>query len=437
MHIRRPSWYEGNIPWLLAARATRSFSQSLLVVVVPLYVAAAHYSALQVGYLLSIAMIGSTGMTLLVGVLSDRFGRKLILIVVAATGAIGAAAFAFTTQFWVLAVMSALASIRGGGAGSGGGFGPFYPAEQALIAGSSSNKDRNAVFSSLSLVGVIAAAAGSAVAALPGILHGHFSMSAIDSYHPVFWIAALTGLSVALLSLPLREKPPAPRPTIVKKADTSISTWGLIGRLWLTNGINGLVMGIVGPFLTYWFALRYGVGTTQIATLYTLVNLLTAFSYIFAPRIAASMGAVRAIVFTRLGSVVLMAGMAIAPTFFVASAAYALRVMVNSIGMPIRQSFVMGIADERSRSRVAAVGNLPAQAIGMASPTLASYLIQAVSEEAPVWLATIALAINAGLFALLFRDVKPPEEQESKEIQMPALTEAISGDGVISESERT
>jgi MFS family permease len=205
MHIQRPSWYYGNIPWLFATRAVRSFSQAMLVVVVPLYVAAAGYSILQVGYLLSIAMVGSTAMTLLVGILSDRFGRKIVLIAIAALAAVGSAVYALNTRFWVLALMSALASVRGGGAGSGGGFGPFYPAEQALIAGSSPDRHRNTVFSSLSLVGVLAGAAGSVVAALPGILRKRLGMSAVVSFHPVFWIAAVSGFLVVLLTLPIHE----------------------------------------------------------------------------------------------------------------------------------------------------------------------------------------------------------------------------------------
>jgi MFS family permease len=406
--MRLPAWYTGNVPWLFATRAARSFSLALLVICVPLYVAAAGYSTLQVGYLLSITLAGSTVMTLMVGVLSDRYGRRSLIMIIAGFAAVGSAVYAFTTRFWVLALMAALASIRGGGAGSGGGFGPFYPAEQALVAGSSPDASRNAVFSTLSLLGVLAGAAGSAVAVLPGILRRQFGFAALDSYHPVFWIAAAASLAVIVLALPIREQAvvttgPAKRPRL--------PTRGLIGRLWVTNGINGLVIGVVGPFLTYWFALRYGVASTEIAALYLVANLMTVLSYLAAPRIARRLGAVRAIVFTRLGTVVFMAGLALAPTFLLAAVAYTIRVMVNSIGMPIRQSFVMGVAKEESRSKVAAFGNLPSRATGMIAPAAASHLIQAVSEAAPIWMATIALAINAGLFALFFKNVKPPEEE--------------------------
>ena len=83
MHIHRPEWYTGNVPWLFATRAIRSFSQAMLVIVVPLYASAAGYSTLQIGYLLSIALAGSTGMTILVGIFSDRYGRKTLLIIIA------------------------------------------------------------------------------------------------------------------------------------------------------------------------------------------------------------------------------------------------------------------------------------------------------------------------------------------------------------------
>ena len=408
MRLSRPTWYAGNVPWLLTGRIARSFSQAVLVIAVPLYVSAAGYSTVQVGYLLSLALLGSTVLTLIVGIFSDRYGRKLMLMAIAALGIVGASVFSVTTTFWVLAVMAGIAAVRGGGAGSGGGFGPFYPAEQALIAESSSDRQRNTVFSTLSLVGVLAAALGSAVMVIPDILQEHH-IGAVESYRPIFWIAAFVSFAVLLLTLPIREKHQPP--TAPKNSGTKISTWKLIGRLWLTNGVNGFFIGVIGPFLTYWLAARYGATATAIATLYLVANLLTAFSYLAAPAIAHRFRSVPTIIVTRLGTVVLMAGMALAPTFFWAFLTYTLRIMVNSISIPIRQSFVMGISEEQGRSRVAAFGSLPAQGTGVVSPTIASHLMQSVSAAAPIWMATGASAINAVLWTLFFRKVKPPEEE--------------------------
>jgi len=121
MRLSRPTWYAGNVPWLLTGRIARSFSQAVLVIAVPLYVSAAGYSTVQVGYLLSLALLGSTVLTLIVGIFSDRYGRKLMLMAIAALGIVGASVFSVTTTFWVLAVMAGIAAVRGGGAGSGGG----------------------------------------------------------------------------------------------------------------------------------------------------------------------------------------------------------------------------------------------------------------------------------------------------------------------------
>lgn len=73
---------------------------------------AAGYSTLQVGYLLSIAMLGSTGMTLLVGISFDRYGRKPVLMAIAALAAIGTGVHALTTSFWLLSAMQLIGKIK-------------------------------------------------------------------------------------------------------------------------------------------------------------------------------------------------------------------------------------------------------------------------------------------------------------------------------------
>lgn len=397
--------------WLLAGRAVRSFSQAFLVVAVPLYVAAAGYSTMQVGYLLTTASLGSVAFVMLIGLYADRYGRRRVMLVLAALSAFGATAFALTTRFWVLALAAGLASVgRGGGAGSGGAWGPFYPAEQALVADATSHRDRNAAFGGLSFVGVLAGALGSLAAGLPQVAHDAWHLGWLPSYRLLFWLAVVTAIAFFLLVLPLHEtvKPQrAQEPVHLFTAETR----SLIGRLWLPNAVNGFGWGLLGSFLTYWLYVRFGVGPAALGTLFTLVNLVAALPLLGAAVVARRLGAVATVVVTRVLSVAFFLAMVLAPTFTLASAFYLVRMIVGSLGMPVRQSFVMGVSEERSRSTVAAFGNLPGQITGAVSPSLGAYMMEVISLEAPLYFSALAQLLNAVTFLLAFRHTRPPEEQ--------------------------
>ena len=395
---------------LLAARVIRSAAQALLTISVPLYLVAAGHGPLTVGGVLSAGSMGSIVLVVLVGVTAHRLGSRVVLIALAILGCVGSAAFALTTDAMALALMAALATIgRGGGAGSGGAWGPFFPAEQPLIAACVSDRDRNAAFALLSMAGVAGSAAGSLLAGLPTLLTTAFDMGFVDAFRPAFLVAALAGAAVIGLVAQVREVgfsgPPARLLTIPSSARQ------LIGRLWLTNSLNGFIIGALGPFMTYWFSIRYGVGPATLGVLYTAVNLATIVAFLGAPVLATRLGSVRAVMGTRLAGSVCFAAMALAPGFALAAVAYAARAMLNAVSATLRQSFVMGVSEERSRPAVAAFGNLPAQLTGTVTPTLGAYLVHAVSVELPIWLATIAMAANAILYGALFRRFTPPEER--------------------------
>lgn len=397
------AWCRGNVSWLLGGRAVRSFAQAVLVVAVPLYVAAAGYSAQELGYLLTVASFGAIAYVAGVGFLADRYGRRTVMIGVAALSAAGAALYAATTNFWGLALASALATIgRGGergrlgcllpgGATAGGGELPPGGPERGLRA--------------MSFVTVLASAAGSAVSALGEVAHRSLRLPWLAAYRLLFLLAALASLVLLLLCLPLREnRAPAPR---VRLSRASLE---LIGKLWVTNSLTGLAWGLLGPFMTYWLHRRFGVGPAALGSLYTLINLVTAPFFLGAAPVARRLGAVRAVVVTRLISVAFLLALAVAPTFRLAALFYCLRTIFNSMGMPVRQSFVMGVAEEGNRSMVAALSNLPSQATAAVSPTLGAYLMVDVAMASPLFLAAAVLLLNAAGYYWAFRDTRPPEE---------------------------
>jgi len=411
----RPPWLNRDLTLLFAARGLRSLSQGYLAVIVPLYLALLGYSAIQLGIVFTAASIGSAVLAAAVGIYSDRYGRKLLLVILALLTAIGGVVFAASGAFVVLLIAGAFSTIgRGGGAGSGGAWGPYYPAEQALLAEHSDDESRTAVFGAISFVGVLGGAIGSLLAILPSVLRAVFHLGTIDGDRVLFGLTVLVGVAMAVVVLPVHEtrQTAAPKTEKPKPAGRlSPETVRMILKFMVTNATNGLAIGFLGPIMVYWFYRRYGVGAAELGGLFTLVNLATAPSYLYAARFAKRLGAVNAVVLTRAVSVVVLVFVPLMPTYPLAAVLVLLRMVTNTLSNPIRQSYLMAVVPREERATAAGFSNLPTQIFSSIGPTLAGYLMQSIALDVPLELAALFQGINAVLYYIFFKGIKPPEER--------------------------
>ncbi|HVX40024.1 MAG TPA: MFS transporter, partial [Gemmatimonadaceae bacterium] len=209
------------------------------------------------------------------------------------------------------------------------------------------------------------------------------------------------------------EPPPAPRRP--GAARLHASTKRVLWRFAITNATNGLAVGMLGPVLVYWFHVRFGASAAQLGTLYFAANVLSAPSNLGAARVARRFGTVRAVVGLRVIAVILMAVMALVPTYAMAGGLFLLRTMINTMANPMRQSFLMGIVDPADRSTAAGLSNLPLQVLSSIGPTIAGQLIQSVWVSLPLELAAGLQAINAALYHAFFHRMRLPEERIAEE----------------------
>jgi MFS family permease len=187
--------------------------------------------------------------------------------------------------------------------------------------------------------------------------------------------------------------------------------------------VNGFGVGFLGPFLTYWLTRRFDVGTAQLSVLFTLTNLVTALPYLGAAKIAARVGGVRMVVWTRLLAAGLTALVALSPTFLVAGAVYLLRMIFQTVSNPVRQSLVLEMVRPEERSRVSAISTLPSQVTMSLSPALGGALmLSAVTEDFPILGAALFQGLNAVLFQWFFHDTADPDRPRR------APVEAAKGD---------
>ena len=400
-----------NLPWLYVVRALRSLSTACLTVVFPLYLAKEGMGAASIGLIVSLSGLVSVALVLGVGFFADRFGRRRTLLGLSVLSAAGGFLLAWAPLGILIAVVaSGLGGVgRGGGAGSGGNYGPVIPAEQPLLAAAASDRDRTRVFGIVSFVGVLAGAAGSLLAGAPGILGGH-SLSLVAGYRLLFAASGVVGVAMLLATLPVREVVPAALTDgAAAPSQAAVPFRELIGKLAVTNGLNGLGIGFLGPVLTYWFYRRFGVGAAEIGVLYAVINLASAMPYLGSASLARRLGAVRTVVITRLTGVAALLAMPFLPSFFLVGLAYALRICLNSLGMPARQSFTMAVSDERYRGRVAALGSLPSQVTSLVTPAVAGAVMDSWLSF-PLFGAAVFIAANAVSYHFAFHRVRVPGE---------------------------
>lgn len=396
----------GDLRRLVLVRAVRSLVQGYVMVVFAIYLAQIGFPAWLIGATLTLGGIASAGLTLATGVVSDRLGRRPFLLLYGALLLLSGLLFSITTTPWVLIACSALGGLGRGG-GAGGQAGPFAPAEQALIAEKAAGAMRTRVFAANSVVGTLAAAAGALLAGIPEWLRATWRFSLLASYRPLYLGVAVAGLLTLVVLWPLTEEPRRPR---ANDADVRLrrrNTRRTIGKISLAGAVNGFGFGFLAGIVPYWLHVRYGVSPGAIGPVMTAASLLTAFFSLVAVRLATRFGDVALITGSRLVGVALTLALPLAPVYPLAAILYAARMVTAMMGMPVRQSYTMGIIEPESRGSAAGVSGVARRLPASISPALSGYWIGLDELALPFVASALFMGLNALLYYVWFRGVRP------------------------------
>ncbi|MDA8062997.1 MAG: MFS transporter [Actinomycetota bacterium] len=418
-----PSWSGRNFDVVMVARISMSVGRALAGVVTPIYLALRGFSAFELSEYVLVVALCAAGLSASVGLWSDQVGRRPFLVGMPMLTALAGVIFAFTGSVPLLFVFGALGSFgRGAGAGAGA-VGPYQPAESAFVTDQVDPRFRNAAFGRLASASAAGSVVGGLLALLVSSAHLH-GAAATAAFRPAFIavavVSAIAGLCALWLVEPSRSGSPGPRSGQAGSRRASgerrwrlpqKSRW-LLYRLWATNTVNGMAVGMFGPFVTYWFYRRYGASAAEVGVLFAVINVVSMFSTLSAAGLARRWGLVRTTSVIRSAQALLLVPMVLSPSFAIAGAVYLVRMVVQRIGMPLRQSYAIGLADPAERASVAALSNLPSQLAMAGSPLLTGYLFEEVSLSLPFVIAAGLQFLNAASFWLLFRR-HPPEEERS------------------------
>ena len=400
----------GDLQRLIAVRGMRSFVQGYVMVVFTIYLSEIGFSAWLIGLTLTIVGVSSSLLTLVIGVSSDRFGRRPFLIVYSLLLFASGIIFSLTTIPWILIGISALGGLGRGG-GGGGAAGAFAPDEQAMIAEKASGDIRRKVFAANSVVGTGAAAIGALLAGIPEWLRSTNHLTLLASYRPLYLGVALAGLLSVVLLWPVSDVKHTSRPSKRSAAGQAQrrQTRQRIGQIAMAGAINGFGMGFIASLVPYWMHIRYGVSPGAIGPIMSISSAVTAFASLYAVRLAERFGDIMVITGSRLAGVVLTLALPFSPVFMLAAVIYGARMISSQMAMPVRQSYTMGIIDAGSRGSAAGISGVARRLPASVSPTISGYWFDVGELELPFIATATCLFINAALYFWWFHRIEPDE----------------------------
>ena len=327
---------------------TENLRRDVLVLMVSLGVRTFAYSTLTVGLAISTAFASGAILTAVWGFLSDRYGRKRILILLAALTIVSNTIYVFFSQLVFVFCAVIFSNVGAGGTGGGGqGGGPFNPVEQALLAEKCTAENRNRIFSTNAFVGSIMGSLGALVSGLPQYLQERWGWQPISSYKPLFALTIFLGLGLILAYASINEHHnPRKREILISK-----QAGHLVTRLSLLGVVDNLGAGLVGPLMSYWFYLRFGVELKALGFMFFLSYLLAALSFLAGPFIARHIGVVRTMAFSHGAASLLNMMVPFSPTFTLAAALTVARSFLAYMGNPLRSSFIMGVVRPKREVR--------------------------------------------------------------------------------------
>ena len=168
---------------------------------------------------------------------------------------------------------------------------------------------------------------------------------------------------------------------------------------------------IVQSLLALWLFDHYGLSLAAAGNFFFWSNLLTALSFLAAPRIAQRIGLVNTMVWTHLPSNLLLILVPFAPSLSIAVLLLLLRSALSSMDVPTRTSYVMAVVTPPERAAAASVTAVPRSLAAAAAPLVSGYLLGASPFGWSLVAAGALKAIYDLMLLAMFRHHRPPEER--------------------------
>jgi len=391
---------------LLSTRALRGFADGAVSVLLPSYLTAIGFSSTRIGAIVFATLFGSAAVTLCVGLVTHRIGRRRVLLAAAALMFLTGLGFAGIGSFWPLFVVAVVGTLNP----STGDVSLFLPIEQSALAETVAARDLTAMFAAYNVAGAGAGALGALMSGVPVMLAAHHGWSAAGAQRSGFLAYSAIGLIAAILYA--RLSPAVEAEEQAADGKPLARSRAVVLRLAALFSLDSFGGGfVVQSLLALWLFRRFNLSVQAAGSFFFAAGLLQAGSQFVSSSLATRFGRINTMVFTHLPSNAFLILAAMMPNAKLALVCLLVRFSMSQMDVPARQSYVMAMVPPEERAAAASVTNVPRSLASAFAPLPAGLMLDYSGFGWPLVSAGGLKIIYDLLLLLQFRSIRPADER--------------------------
>src|SRR5574342_994654 len=246
------SWLSRDGKRLLAARVVRSFAYGFLAVALGSYLKELAYGGLEVGVVITAALVSAAVSSVFVGLRGDAWGRRRVLEAMSLLMVAAGGLLLVSSALPVIMLAVALGTVSP----TGGDVGPFVSVEQAMLPQAADPARRTDAFAIYNLAGTLAASVGALFSGLPAFAGRFLGLAAVP-YGALFATYAILGVVAvmvyATITPALEAGARGPARKLSRDSRQKVSR---LAALFATDSFGGGF--VTQSFVAFWFASVYG-----------------------------------------------------------------------------------------------------------------------------------------------------------------------------------
>jgi MFS family permease len=378
----------------LLAAVLNGIGNGVFNVVGQLYFTSLGFTSSALSSIFMMNAIGAAILTIPMGILADRYGKRKILVVgtlstVIAVSALLAAksVLLFMVGFLMFGVTNAACVILS----------PLYTSFFE-------KEDLERAFGLYGSLNIVTMSLGSLLGFVPPFLVENYGIGLTESY----WIFTAVGCAFFLGQFPiyLSTVRGLAEPPKREGFKFTLTSRALVLKFSAITLLSVISVGVFFSLFPFYVNKKFGIQSDALGGLYFLSNFVAAGAQAISPRISKKLGTLKTMALSIGLATPFYLLIPLAPSFAAISALYVFRIGFRTLAEPLFGSMFMKNLGDEEKSTANSIRMMSMQGGNIIGPWIGGQLMERASMNLPAYLGGGLYAVLAVMTVLLLRDVK-------------------------------